>query len=48
MRPEEAVAFEDSQNGLLAAKAATLWCVAIPAQLTMDMDFSEADIVPTG
>lgn len=45
VRPAEAVAFEDSQNGLLAARAAGLWCVAVPAPLTVDMDFSQADIV---
>jgi HAD superfamily hydrolase (TIGR01509 family) len=45
VEPGAAVAFEDSQNGLLAARAAGLWCVAVPAELTMGMDFSQADIV---
>ncbi|HEV1998177.1 MAG TPA: HAD-IA family hydrolase [Candidatus Dormibacteraeota bacterium] len=45
VEPREAVAFEDSRNGVLAAKAAGLWCVAVPANLTRDMDLSEADVV---
>ena len=44
VEPNEAVAFEDSENGLKAAKAAGLYCVAVPAQLTMNMDFRLADI----
>jgi beta-phosphoglucomutase-like phosphatase (HAD superfamily) len=39
------VAFEDSENGVKAAKAAGLWCVAVPAGLTLGMDFSQADVV---
>jgi len=42
--PHQAVAFEDSENGVKAAKAAGLHCVAVPAQLTMNMDFSLADL----
>jgi len=42
--PSQAVAFEDSENGVKAAKAAGLYCVAVPAELTADMDFSLADI----
>lgn len=45
VEPREAVAFEDSRNGVLAAKAAGLWCVGVPANLTRDMDLSEADVV---
>ena len=44
VQPHEAVAFEDSENGVRAAKAAGLWCVAVPAPLTMSMDFSLADL----
>jgi len=43
--PCQAIAFEDSRNGVLAAKAAGLWCVAVPANLTANMDLSAADIV---
>jgi HAD superfamily hydrolase (TIGR01509 family) len=42
--PQEAVALEDSENGVIAAKDAGLWCVAVPGALTRDMDFSRADI----
>jgi HAD superfamily hydrolase (TIGR01509 family) len=45
VEPREAVAFEDSENGVKAAKAAGLWCVAVPAELTLGMDFSQADLV---
>ena len=39
------VAFEDSHNGLLAAKAAQLRCVVVPTPMTRHMDFSLADLV---
>ena len=42
---DEAVAVEDSPNGVAAAKAAGLFCVAVPNRLTKPLDFSEADIV---
>jgi len=42
--PNEAVAFEDSMNGIAAAKAAGLLCVAVPNALTAGMDLSQADI----
>lgn len=41
----EAIAIEDSVNGLRAAKAAGLFGVAVPNQVTAIMDFSEADLV---
>ena len=43
----EAVAFEDSPNGVLAAKAAGVFCVAIPNEVTRDLGLAEAgaDIV---
>jgi len=43
--PGEALAVEDSRNGLLAAKAAGLFCVAVPTAMTAHMDLSEADLV---
>jgi len=43
--PHEAVAFEDSYNGTMAAKAAGLWCVAVPNRITRSMDFSHVDLV---
>lgn len=41
----EAVAFEDSHNGSLAAKRAGLWCVAVPGPITRTQDFSHCDRV---
>lgn len=42
--PAEAVAFEDSANGVAAAKAAGLKCVAVPNDMTAGMDLSAADL----
>lgn len=41
----EAVALEDSPNGVRAAKAAGLFCVAVPGPITRGLDFAEADRV---
>lgn len=43
--PERALALEDSPNGVRAAKAAGMWCVAVPHDLTRDLDLSMADAV---
>jgi len=45
VRPDQALAVEDSLHGLRAAKAAGLWCVAVPGPLTRGLDFSDADLV---
>jgi HAD superfamily hydrolase (TIGR01509 family) len=46
--PGDAVAFEDSPNGVAAAKAAGMWCVAVPNEVTRDADLAAADwVVPT-
>lgn len=42
--PHEAVAIEDSRNGMLAAKTAGLHCIVVPNAITQKLDFSEADI----
>jgi len=42
---DEAVAFEDSYNGSLAAKRAGLWCVAVRNAITRSQDFAHCDIV---
>ena len=44
---DEAVAFEDSPNGVLAAKGAGVFCVAIPNEVTRELGLKEAgaDIV---
>jgi HAD superfamily hydrolase (TIGR01509 family) len=38
----EAVAFEDSPNGVRAAKAAGIFCVAVPNEVTRDLGLDEA------
>lgn len=43
--PQQAIAFEDSPNGISAAKQAGIFCVAIPNQLTRNMDLSQADLL---
>ena len=43
--PAEAVAFEDSHNGSLAAKWAGLHCVAVPGAITRTQDFTHCDLV---
>ena len=44
MAPAEAVAVEDSPHGVEAAKAAGLYCVAVPNPMTADLDFGRADL----
>jgi HAD superfamily hydrolase (TIGR01509 family) len=41
----EAIAFEDSPNGIIAARAAGIFCVAFPNDVTSALDFSEADLL---
>ena len=38
----ETIAFEDSANGIRAATAAGIFCVAVPNPLTADLDLTEA------
>jgi len=42
---DEAVAFEDSPNGISAAKAAGIFCVAVPNGVTAALDLDAADVV---
>jgi HAD superfamily hydrolase (TIGR01509 family) len=42
--PGEALAIEDSPNGIAAAKAAGLRCVAVPNPITGQFDLSRADL----
>ncbi|MCX6054844.1 MAG: HAD family hydrolase [Chloroflexi bacterium] len=39
----EAIVFEDSPNGISAAKSAGIYCIAIPNEITITMDISQAD-----
>lgn len=42
---EEAIALEDSPNGIASAKAAGIYVVAVPNSLTRQLDLSAADLV---
>jgi len=43
--PDEAIAFEDSVNGVRAAKAAGLVCIAVPNPITETFALDEADLL---
>lgn len=43
VHPNEAIVFEDSPNGIKAAKAAGMVCIAIPNEFTRTLDLSDAD-----
>jgi HAD superfamily hydrolase (TIGR01509 family) len=45
VRASEAIAIEDSPNGVLAAKRAGLRCVAIPNSITAGLDLGQADLI---
>ena len=45
LAPDACIAFEDSLNGLRAAKAAGLTTVVTPSRWTAEQDFSAADLV---
>jgi HAD superfamily hydrolase (TIGR01509 family) len=45
VNPENALALEDSFNGLLSAKRAGMMAVVIPNPVTKGMDFSQANLV---
>jgi HAD superfamily hydrolase (TIGR01509 family) len=42
---DEALAFEDSPNGIAAARAAGIFCVAFPNDVTSALDLSHADLL---
>jgi len=42
---DEAIAVEDSPNGIAAARAAGIFCVGFPNDVTNALDLSEADVV---
>ena len=44
VRPEAAVAIEDSAHGVAAAKAAGLFCVAVPNPMTTGLSLEGADL----
>jgi HAD superfamily hydrolase (TIGR01509 family) len=41
--PSEALAFEDSPNGIASAQAAGILCVAVPNPMTQDLQLDHAD-----
>ena len=43
--PGEAVAFEDSPNGIRAATSAGIFCIAVPNGITASLALDEADLV---
>ncbi len=45
LEPHEGIAFEDSPNGVTAAKAAGLICVAVPNPMTATLALDDADLV---
>lgn len=45
VRPEQALAIEDSHHGMLAARAAGLACVIVPNEMTREHRFDQADLV---
>ena len=44
VQTQEAIALEDSPNGILAAKRAGLFCVAVPNPLTRQLSLAQADL----
>jgi beta-phosphoglucomutase-like phosphatase (HAD superfamily) len=44
LRGSDAIAFEDSKPGSIAAKRAGLWTVAVPNGVTADHDFDHVDL----
>lgn len=44
LRAEEAIALEDSPNGVTAAKSAGIFCVAVPNPVTSQLSLDHADL----
>ena len=42
LQPHQAIAFEDSPSGVVAAKRAGVFCVAVPNRLTQQLSFDHA------
>lgn len=45
IKPENAIAFEDSPNGIVAAKKANLFVIGVPNLITSKLDLSGSDFV---
>jgi HAD superfamily hydrolase (TIGR01509 family) len=44
LQPDQAVVFEDSPNGILAARRAGIFAVAVPCSLTRELPLDKADL----
>ncbi len=44
LQPDQALVFEDSPNGVSAARRAGIFCVAVPSRLTRQFDFGQAQL----
>jgi HAD superfamily hydrolase (TIGR01509 family) len=44
LQANQAIAFEDSPRGILAAKRARIYCVAVPNLITRSLSMSQADL----
>jgi beta-phosphoglucomutase-like phosphatase (HAD superfamily) len=42
--PKTCLAVEDSTAGVISAKAAGMYCIAAPSEMTLDADLSAADM----
>jgi HAD superfamily hydrolase (TIGR01509 family) len=45
LKPAEAIVFEDSPNGVAAAKANGIFTVAVPNEMTRQLNLSHADLI---
>ncbi len=45
LKPEEAIVFEDSPNGVTAAKASGIFTVAVPNGITRQLNLDHADLI---
>ncbi|MFA7654306.1 MAG: HAD family phosphatase [Candidatus Magasanikbacteria bacterium] len=45
IEPNKCIVFEDAENGVVAAKRAGMYCVAIPDKRWSPGDFSQADLI---
>jgi len=45
LQADEAIALEDSPNGILAAKQAKIFCVAVPNAMTQELPLDHADLI---
>lgn len=44
LRPNQAIVFEDSPNGIRASKEARIFCVAVPNAMTRGLPLDQADV----